>query len=145
MKIIALALILFAPVCLAQQSPIDEGKTVIITPKPPAAVIEAPLTEREKRELLLRLTELVFLREKVKQQAEIIKRDEEQDKREADLNARELKLMQDKLDLSKQELAVSNQKAENFQKAYEDLRDVGHHGIGCTIKKIVSIGLWGCG
>ncbi len=105
-----------------------------------------PLTNLEKREIILRLQEVQLLRDRVRLQQEYIERDEEQDKRELELNQQALANVRAELALAKKERDLALEKAKHFQDAFEAVKKIKKpRGFWCKLKKALTLGIARCG
>ena len=103
---------------------------------------QQPLTESDKREILVRLGELRIARKELDLQRQHIARDEAQDKREADLHAKELQLSEQSLQVAVGERDLARETAEHYKTAYES---VSKKGSGwCGFRKVITFGLIRC-
>lgn len=121
-----LALVLACPVVALAQTPDPQ-----------------PLTESDKREILVRLGELRVARQELDLQRQHIARDEAQDKREAELAAKEIKVAESQREVVARDRDLWKEKAEHYQMAYETVSNRGR-GFGCAVKKVFTLGLGRC-
>lgn len=111
---------------------------------PPFALAQEPqpLNESEKREILLRLEELRVLKMELEIERKYIERDQAQDQREQALLKKELGNEVRARELAEKELALAKEQAAHYRQAYEAVIKKG--SIGCTIKKIFTLGIARC-
>ena len=100
------------------------------------------LSERERREILLRLGELQLERQKAVLLQSYISKDSDQDKREADLSARELGAEKQATALAQKETALWRDQSLTWEAAYRSVTKKG--GVKFTLCKVFTLGLARC-
>lgn len=100
------------------------------------------LTEAERREILLRLGELEFARQRIALQQDYMTKEHEQDQREADLSRRELAAEKQATALAQKESQLWKDQAETWEASYRSVTQKG--GVGYTFCKIFTLGLARC-
>lgn len=125
--LIFLLLISMAPFALCQQN----------SPAP-------PLTEPEKRTVLLQLYELQTARAQIQTYDQFIQREKDQDQKERDNWARALELENQATALARQEADLEKERADLYKGLYDTVRKK-KAGFGCVVKRIFTLGLSRCG
>jgi len=105
---------------------------------------QPPLSEHEKRTILLQLIELEDARRSIAAYVEFVKRDAEQDTRSDELAKQALALKDQEISLVRRELTLAIERAEMYKQLYEAVTKK-RGGIGCFLKKLFTLGIARCG
>lgn len=115
------------------------GNNVVRQPQPTQPEV---LNEADKREILIRLTELKVLREMVELQKQYIENDKTQDVKKDEIHTRETRLLNEKVLL----FEGYNKQLQDQVEFYKKLLDASRKGLGfgCVLKKIFTLGIARC-
>jgi hypothetical protein len=102
-----------------------------------------PLSDDEKREVLGRLYELRSSRQQITAYEDFIQREKDQDQKERDNWQRSLDLEKQATALEEQATAMQKERADLYQVLYDTVKKK-RTGIGCVLRKILTIGLSRC-
>jgi hypothetical protein len=101
-----------------------------------------PLTDEEKRQVLIQLYELRSCRESVNSYGQYISRETEQDAREKANYERAVDLEKQATALAQKERDLAIEKAKYYEQLYRSVSK--KPGIGCRLKRIFTLGLARC-
>jgi uncharacterized protein YlxW (UPF0749 family) len=102
-----------------------------------------PLNPEEKRLILSQLYELSACRQTVLSYEDFFRRDKEQDARETANYQRALELEQQATKIAQRERDLQAERATFYENAFKSVTK--KRGIGCTLKKVFTLGLARCG
>ena len=103
----------------------------------------SPLSEAEKRQILMQLYELQASRGIIATYEDFIKRDKEQDAKERENYERAIALEKQAGALIQKELELEKEKARMYQDLYDACKNKPG-GAGCFFKRLFSLGLIRC-
>jgi hypothetical protein len=103
---------------------------------------QLPLSEEEKRRIILQLYELQSCRKQVFSYEDYIKLDKEQDDRERTSLQRSIDVEKRATAVTEKERDLEKERAEFYKKAFEEVTK--KRGFGCTMKKIFTLGIARC-
>lgn len=106
------------------------------------APLAAFLSEDDKREVLLRLNELRLARLEIEMMRKFSERDEAQDKVDQELNQKRIENEAKAMSLLEQERDLWKDRANHFETAYNAVTKGS--GWGCTVKKVLTLGIARC-
>lgn len=101
-----------------------------------------PLSEGEKRQILLQLNELRSCRQTVLGYEEFLAREKEQDERERANMSRALELEKQATGLAQRETAIQKERADFYEAVFKSVTKGS--SFGCVVKKILTLGIARC-
>lgn len=102
----------------------------------------SPLTDSEKRTVIIQLLELRSCRESVKAYEQFVARETEQDAREKTNGDRALELERQATGIAQQERDLAREKATLYEQMYRSVTK--KPGIGCWLGRIFTLGIHRC-